>query len=143
MSEVSLEGVRPPASFGAWSSRLSQNGKDSCRGLRQRARGKEPEAPNRMSVAFRNVLRPAVDEFFQRALHLNSPAQIFVLVPKDDCLLPGKRDATLSDWRSSDVTTSILQKMPFGFEGLNLDSPPSPLLLVEHLFYLISGHRSF
>jgi len=109
--------------------------------VRQRERSEKPEIPNRMSITFRNVLRPAVDEFFKRALHLDSTAQLFVLVPKDDCLLFGKRDATLSDWRSSDVTTSILQKMLFGFEGLNLDSPPSPFLLVPHLLYLVSGHR--
>jgi hypothetical protein len=74
-SEVSLYGVRPTVRLGAWLSLLLQNGKDSCRCLVERARSKQPKAPNSVLIVFRNVLRPAVNEFFQRALHINPRQQ--------------------------------------------------------------------
>ncbi len=67
MSEVSLEGIRPAARFGAWPSLLSQNCKDGCRGLPEGARGKQPKAENSVLIAFWNVLRPTINELFQRA----------------------------------------------------------------------------
>jgi hypothetical protein len=71
VSEVSLYRLRPRARFGARPSLLSQNGEDGCRGLPDRARGKQPKAPNSVLRASRNVLGPAVNERFQGALHLN------------------------------------------------------------------------
>jgi len=65
MPEVSLYGIRPRARFGAWPSLLPQNGKDGCRGLPERARSKQPKAPNSVLIAFRNVLGPKVNELFQ------------------------------------------------------------------------------
>jgi hypothetical protein len=69
MPEVSFYRVRPRARFGArfgaWPSLLSQNGKDGCRGLLERARSKQPEAPNSVLIAFRNVLGPTANELLQ------------------------------------------------------------------------------
>ncbi len=65
MSEVSLYGICPRARFGAWPLLLSQNDKDGGRGVPERARSKQPKAPNSMVMGFRNVLRPAVNELFQ------------------------------------------------------------------------------
>jgi hypothetical protein len=88
MSEVSLYGVRPFARFGAWPSLLPQNGKDSCRGLPEGARGKQPKAPNSVLRASRNVLGPAVNERFQGALHLNL-AQVWPSTSKSSQSRPG------------------------------------------------------
>jgi len=55
MSEVSLYGVRPRARSGAWLRLLPQNDKDGRRGLPERARSKQPKAPNGVLIAFRNV----------------------------------------------------------------------------------------
>jgi hypothetical protein len=65
MSEVSLYGVRPTARFGAWLSFLPQKGKDSCRCLAERARCKQPKAPNSVLGVFRNVLGPTVNKLPQ------------------------------------------------------------------------------
>ena len=65
MSEVSLYGIGPRAGLGTWPSFLSQNGEDGSGGLAKRARSKQPKAPNSVLIAFRNVLRPAVNELFQ------------------------------------------------------------------------------
>jgi hypothetical protein len=65
MPEVSLYGICPRARFGAWPFLLCQNDKDGCRGLPGSARSKQPKAPNSVLIAFRNVLRPAVNELFQ------------------------------------------------------------------------------
>jgi hypothetical protein len=48
-SEVSLYGVRPTEWLGAWLWLLPQNGKDSRRCLAERARSKQPKAPNTVS----------------------------------------------------------------------------------------------
>ena len=131
MSEVSLEGIRPAARFGAWPSLLSQNCKDGCRGLLDRARGKKSKAANSVLIAFRNVLRPTINELFQRALHVNPATQLFVFVPKPDVSLPNVGDAALGDGRPSYVATGISQEMLFRLERLNLDTPPTTLLLVK------------
>ena len=65
MSEVSLYGLRPRARLGAWPSLLPQNGKDGRAGLPERARSKQPKAPNSVLTGFRNVLSPTVNELFQ------------------------------------------------------------------------------
>jgi hypothetical protein len=80
--EVPLQRIRPMPRSGSWLSLLSQNCKDGCRGLAERARGKKSKAANSVLVAFRNVLRPTVNELFQGTLHVNSAAQLFVLEPE-------------------------------------------------------------
>jgi len=64
MFEVMLYGIRPRARFGAWPSLLSENGKDACRGLPERTRGKQPKAANSVLIPLRNVLGPTVNELF-------------------------------------------------------------------------------
>jgi hypothetical protein len=64
MSEVSLYGLRPRARSGAWLSLLSQNDKNGRRGVPESARSKQAKAPNRMLIAFQNVLGPTVNELF-------------------------------------------------------------------------------
>jgi hypothetical protein len=64
-SEVSLYGIRPTARLGPWLSLLPQNGKDGCGRFAESARSKQPKAPNSVLTAFRNVLGPAVNKFFQ------------------------------------------------------------------------------
>ncbi len=89
MSEVSFEGIRPPARFGAWLSLLSQNCKDGGRGLPERARAKKSKAANSVLIAFRNVLRPTINELFQRALHVNPATQLLVLEPEREAVHGG------------------------------------------------------
>jgi hypothetical protein len=63
--EVSLYGVLPAARLRAWLSLLPQNGKDGGRCLAERARSKQPKALYIVLRAFRNMLSPALNEFFQ------------------------------------------------------------------------------
>jgi len=86
------------------------------------------------------VLRPTIDEFFERALYVNPATKLFVFVPKPDSLLPNVGDATLRDGWPPYVPTCVSQEMLLRREGLNLDAPPTILLLGEHLFHLVSGH---
>jgi hypothetical protein len=65
MPEVSLYGIRPTERFGAWFSLLPQNRKESCRSLPDPSGSKQPEVPNSMLIAPRNMLAPTVNEFFQ------------------------------------------------------------------------------
>jgi hypothetical protein len=65
MPEVSLYGICPRARFGAWPFLLSQNDKDGCRRVTERARSKQPKSPNSVVIGLRNVLSPAVNELFQ------------------------------------------------------------------------------
>ena len=140
MSEVSLYGLRPRARFGAWPSLLPQNGEDGCRGLPDRARGKQPKVPNSVLIAFRNVLGPTVNELFQGAFHFNLATQPFVFVPKSDGSFPDPGDTTLGNGWPPDIATGVLQEMPFVLERLNFDDPIAFLLLREHLFHLINVH---
>jgi hypothetical protein len=94
-SEVFLEGMGPTARLGARPSFLFQDGKDGCRGFRERPRGKQPKASNSVLIAFRNVLGPTVNELFQRTLHVNRPMLLFVFVPKPNGSLPDVADTTL------------------------------------------------
>src|SRR5260370_26522031 len=140
MSEVSLYRLRPRARFGAWHSLLSQNCEDGCRGLPDRARGKQPKVPNRVLIAFRDVLGPTVNKLFQGAFHFNLATQPLVSVPKPDGSFPDPGDTTLRDGRPPYIATGVLQEMPFVLERLNLDAPPTTFLLGEHLFHLVNGH---
>ena len=140
MSEVSFYGLRPGAALGARLALLSQNDKDGCRGLPESARSKQPKVPNSVLTRLRNVLGPTVNELFKGALHLNPAAQLLVLLPKSDSSFPDPGDTTLRDGRPPYVATGVLQEMPFVIERLDLDAPPTFLLLGEHLFYLVNGH---
>ena len=140
MSEVSPEGICPTARFGAWPSLLSQNCKDGCRGLPESARGEKPKGANSVLIAFWNVLRPTINELFQRASHENQPTQLFVLEPERDGPLSDVGDTTLRDGWPPYVATGVSQEMLFRLEGLNLDAPPTILLLDEHLFHLGDVH---
>src|SRR5207244_320983 len=62
MSEVSFYGVRPGARSGVWPSLLSEDDKDSCRSLPERTGSKQPEVPNSVLIAIRNVLNPTVNK---------------------------------------------------------------------------------
>jgi hypothetical protein len=84
-----------------------------------------------MMVAFQNVLSSAVNEFFRGALDVNPATQLLIFVPKSDCSFPDPSDATLRDGWAPDIATGILQKMPFVFERLNLDVPPTFLKVSE------------
>jgi hypothetical protein len=132
MSEVSLYGVRPRARFGAWPSLLPQNSKDGCRGLPERARSKQPKAPNSVLIGFRNVLGPTTNQLVRFALHFHPATQPFVFGPKRDASFRNAGDATLRDGWAPYVTTSVSQEMLFGLEGLNPDAPPAFLLISEH-----------
>jgi hypothetical protein len=86
MPEVSLYGICPRARFGAWPLLLSQNDKDGCRGVPERARSKQPKVPNTVLMGFRNVLLPhelqsaqaqatqsdLILEFREQGFHLSS-----------------------------------------------------------------------
>ena len=139
MPEVSLYGICPRARFGAWPLLLSQNDKDGCRGVPERARSKQPKAPNSVLIAFRNVLGPAIDELFQGTLQLNLATQLFIFEPKPDGLFPDPGYTTLSDGRPPYVATGVLQEMPFVLERLNLDAPPAFLQMSEQVSHLVSG----
>ena len=116
MSEVSFYGMRPRARSGPGPSLLSQNGKDGCRSLPERARRKQPKVPNSVLIAFRNVLGPTVNELFHRALDLSPATQLFVFEPKLKGSCPDEGDATLRDGWPSDVATGVLQEMSFVLE---------------------------
>ncbi len=140
MSEVSLKGIRPAPRFGAWPSLLPQNRKNGCRGLPESTRGKESKAANSVLIAFRNVLRPTINELFQRAPHINPATQFLVLGPKRDGLVPDAGDAALGDGRPPYVPTSVSQEMVFRLEGLDLYAPPTTLLLGKNLFHLVNSN---
>jgi len=116
VSEVSLYRLRPRARFEARPSLLSQNGEDGCRGLPDRARGKQPKTPNSVLIRFGDVLGPTVNELFQGAFHFNLATQPFVFVPKSDRSFPDPRDTTLRDGRSPYIAAGVLQEMPFVLE---------------------------
>lgn len=140
MSEVSLEGIGPAARFGAWPSLLPQDYKNGCRGLPERARGKQPKAANSVLIAFRNVLRPTINELFQRALYVNPATQLLILEPERDGPLSDVGDTTLRNRWPPYVATGVSQEVLFRRERLNLNAPPTILLLGEHLFHLVNGH---
>jgi hypothetical protein len=108
MSEVSLYGICPGTGSRTRPPLLSQNGEDSCRGLAERTWSKQPKAPNRVMVDFRDVLGPTVNELFQRALHLNPAMQLLVVEPKFDGSFSDESHPTLRDGRPFYVATGVL-----------------------------------
>jgi hypothetical protein len=108
--------------------------------LPEGARSKQSKVANSVLIAFRNVLRPAVYEFFQGALHLNLATHPFVFTPKADGSFSDPGDTTLRDRWTPYVTTGVLQKVPSVLERLNLDYPAAFLFLREHLFQLFNRH---
>ncbi len=93
-----------------------------------------------MLIVFRNVLGPTVNEFFRCALHFHPAAQPFVFGPERDCSFLYASDATLRNGWAPDVATSVSQEMLFGLKGLNLDAPPTPLVMKEHIFHLVNSN---
>src|SRR5208337_5663558 len=91
-------------------------------------------------MAFGNVLRPTINELFQRAPQINPAAQFLVLDPKRDGPFSDVGDTTLSDGWPPYVAPGVSQKMLFGLEGLDLDAPPAIFLSGEDLFCLFNGH---
>jgi hypothetical protein len=141
MSEVSLYGICPGTGPGTRPLLLSQNGEDSCCGLAERTWSKQPKIPNRVSVDFRYVLSPTVNELFQRALHLYPAMQLLIVEPKFDGSVSDESDPTLRNGRPFYLATGVLQEMPFVLERLNLNAPPTFLLLGEQFFQLVNVHR--
>jgi hypothetical protein len=151
MSEVSLERVRPTTRFGAGPSLLSQNCKDGCRRLPETAGGKESKGANGVLIAFWNVLSPTVNELFQRALHLHTATQLFVLVPEPDCSFPDPGDATLGDGRPPYVASGSVRSVTacnvgpkfLALDGVRLEvmeSPKAPAREVFEALYRGGGH---
>src|ERR1017187_243021 len=66
--------------------------------------------------------------------------QLLVLEPERDRPLSDIGDTTLRNGWPPYVATGVSQEMLFRLEGLNLDAPPTILLLGEHLFHLVNGH---
>jgi hypothetical protein len=89
-----------------------------------------------MLVAIQDMLSPPFNKLFLRALHFNLAAQLFVLVPERDGLFGNQGNAMLRDGGPSGVSASVLEEMLLVVEGLNVDAPPTLLLLSEELFEL-------
>jgi hypothetical protein len=88
-----------------------------------------------VSVAFGNVLSPTVDKLLCRALHFHKTFLPLIL-SHEPHHFSNVRDAPLCNRRAFYVPACILQVMRFGFERLNLDTPPAFLLLREYRFHL-------
>jgi hypothetical protein len=151
MPEVSLYGMRPRTGFWTWPSVLFQNDKDGRRGLAERPWSKQPKAANRVLIAFRNVLSPTVNELFQRALHLHTATQLFVLVPEPDCSFPDPGDATLGDGRPPYVASGSVRSVTacnvgpkfLALDGVRLEvmeSQKAPAREVFEALYRGGGH---
>ena len=87
-----------------------------------------------MLVAIQDMLRPPLNKLFLRALHINLAVQLLVLVPEPYGSLGNLGNAMLRDWGPSGVSARVLEEMLLVFEGLNVDTPPTFLLLAEELF---------
>jgi hypothetical protein len=100
----------------------------------------EPKAPNRVPIAFGNVPSPTVDKLFRRALHVNEALPPLVFGQKPHHSFPNVCDTPLRNRGPLYVPTCIPQVMRFGFEGLNLDTPPAFLLRGEDRFDIANRH---
>jgi hypothetical protein len=89
-----------------------------------------------MLVAIQDMLSPPLNKLFLRALHINLAVQLLVLVPEPYGSLCNLGNAMLRDWGPSGISARVLEEMLLVFEGLNVDAPPTFLLLAEKLFEL-------
>jgi hypothetical protein len=107
--------------------------------LTDRARGKQTKAPNRVLIAFWNVLRPTINELFRRALHVYPATQFLVFGPKRDASFLDKGDAMLGNGWAPYIATGISQEMFFRFEGLDLNAPPTCLPIGKQRFHFLNA----
>jgi hypothetical protein len=95
----------------------------SCGYLGPTAWSKQSEMSYRAPIAFGNVLRPAVDELLNRALHRDPSMKAPVLTPKAHKSVFDRKSTPLRDGRTPDIAPGITQKVLLSMEGLHMHDP--------------------
>jgi len=135
-TELRLDRNRSGQALWSWSLFGAEICEYSCGYLGPTAWSKQAEMSYRVSIAFGDVLRPAVDELLNRALHRDPSMQALVLTPKPHKSIFDGKNTPLRNGRTPDIAPGMTQEALFPLEGLHMHDPPALLFVLEQIFKL-------
>jgi len=151
-TELMLNGNRPRAALWSWSLFCAEGSEYRCGCLAPTAWGEQSEVPYSVSIAFGDVLRPAVDELLNRAPFCRSVSKLtlgrasrpsvlaLVTIREQYKSIRDREDASLRDGRTPRIACGVAQEALFLVEGLHMSYPTALLLALDQTFYLVVSH---
>ena len=139
-TELRLDRNRPRQALRSLSLFCAEICEYSCGDLGPTALSKQSEMSYRVPIAFGNVLRPAVDELLNRALHHDPSMKAPVLTPKPHKSVFDRKNTPLRDGRTPDIAPGITQEVLFSMEGLHMHDPRALLFVLQQIFKLVATY---